>query len=279
MIDSISVEPVPSGPVPVVGASGWRLAEQDGYLVAVAGGDEIWVVDDVPGTVLEELTACWSERPPTPDQLSTAARYAVDQLRAVGVFTTPTALGTRPRLALTWAGAPAPTMIDTVRRLCHDLDWPEPGETAQPADLVIMVRTSATLADTARRAAPLLEAGKPHLLVELSSARTIALGPFVVPGHTACIGCLTGRVASRWGDPRPPERPRVAEPTGATTAAGLLMHQIRRATEGSFELVDATVAIDLDTLESRRSPCLRSAQCAYCADRSSDGRVDLPWVR
>ncbi len=48
----------------VIGDPGWRLFEQDGLLVASAGTDEVWLVDDVPGTVLDELAPCWSEAPP-----------------------------------------------------------------------------------------------------------------------------------------------------------------------------------------------------------------------
>jgi bacteriocin biosynthesis cyclodehydratase domain-containing protein len=265
--------------VPVVGAPGWRLAEQDGYLVAVAGADEIWVIDDVPGTIVEELAACWTGRPPSPDQLSAPARHAVEQLRTIGVFGAVNTIPVRPRLAIRWAGSPLPTMINTITSLCRELDWPEPITESDPADLVIMIRTSATLAETAELSGRLTASGRIQLLCDLASARTIALGPLVVPGHTACIGCLTGRVASRWGDPQPPDRPRATEPAAAGTAAGLLMHHIRRATEGSFDLVDATVALDLDSLVSRRSPCLRSAQCAHCSHRVDDGRVELPWAR
>ena len=106
----------------------------------------------------------------------------------------------------------------------------------------------------------------------------LALGPFVVGGHTACIGCLAGRVSQRWGDPLPPEQPRAAGPIGARIAAGMIMQQLVLATAGRLPLINATVAVDLDSLESTRSPCLRSASCPHCAPIVTDGRITLPWA-
>ena len=263
---------------PVIGAAGWRLAEQNGYLVAIAGADEVWVVDDVPGEIATELAACWSDRPPTADRLSAPARLAVEQLRAVGVFGSASRIGTRPRLAVLWAGAEAPELFDRLRALCHSLDWPEPSTDPDQAEVQLIVRTSATLEQTAALAATSMRGATPQFLCDLGSARTVALGPFVVPGHTACIGCLSARIAQRWGDPAPPTRPGAAGPGGSGVAAALLCHQIELAISGRFTLVDRTISIDLDSLESQSSPCLRSAYCQVCADLVSDGRVALPWT-
>lgn len=275
---------------PIVADPGWRLSDQDGYLVAIAGADEVWVVDDVPGSVAAELAGCWSDQPPTPEQLSAQALLAVDQLRPLGVFGAAGSPTGRIGIGLRWADEPLPELTGALADLCAEHGWPMPVELADDrgggagdhdgtgCDIEIVVRTSATMIDTAARAAVGLAADRLQLLCDLASARTIALGPLVVPGHTACIGCLAGRVSQRWGDPQPPARPGATGPVGVRVAAGLIMQQLTDAVSGRCRLIDATVALDLESLRSQRSPCLRSAACPHCAPIVTDGRVALPWA-
>ncbi|UFU07070.1 TOMM precursor leader peptide-binding protein [Ruania halotolerans] len=280
------ITPAPTRARTIVGAPGWRVSDEGGYLVATAGPDEIWVVDDVPGTIAAELAGCWSPEPPTPADLSPAALLAVEQLRAIGVFGTPVMLSPLA-LALRFAGTDSPDFRAAFAALCRMHGWrlfdhvdqPDGGRPSSVDVVTIVVRTTATLAATAQLTGELVRAGDLHLLCDLSSAHTLALGPFVAPGHSACVGCLAGRVQSRWGDPAPPSTPGAASGAGAQAAAGLLAHQLRLAVEGRFPLVDACVSIDLDSLESGRSPCLRSAQCSLCGGIVTDGRLSLPWAR
>ncbi|WP_195909037.1 TOMM precursor leader peptide-binding protein [Microlunatus sp. Gsoil 973] len=259
------------------------MITQNGYLIATAGADETWVVDDVAGRVVAELAACWSDRPPTFDQLSRAAALAVEQLRPVGVFGPPNTLPATPQIAIRFCGDPVPVFTETLTALNHDQGWPEPlTDDIGTADLEVVVRSSGTLVEAAELGGPLLHENRIHLLCDLAAASTIAVGPLVVPGHTACLGCLTGRIANRWGDPPTPDRPGATGRTGATTAAGIVARQLQLAVEESrFPLIDATVAVDLDTLQANHSPCLTLPRCPYCAElrnMSSDGRVVLPWV-
>lgn len=267
---------------PVVGDPRWRLVTQNGYLIATAGSDETWVVDDVSGDVITELAGCWSERPPTRDQLSRPALLAIEQLRAVGVFGPVNTIPAQPQVAVAWSGDPVPVFTSTLAALCRDHGWPDPMINSAAADLTVVVRSNAALAETAGVGAELVRQGRVHLLCDLAAARTIALGPFVVPGHTACLGCLAGRIGHRWGDPTPPLRPGATTRDSATTAAGLVAHQLRIAVEqGRFPLVDATISLDLDTLTGDQSPCLTLPQCPSCAqlrNRPDDGRVVLPWA-
>ncbi|SEE89821.1 TOMM precursor leader peptide-binding protein [Ruania alba] len=273
----------PASDRPVVGAPGWRLSDEGGYLVATAGPDEVWVVDDVPGTIADELAACWSPEPPTPAGLSPAARLAVEQLRAIGMFGTPVTLSPLT-LALAFAGADSPDFRTAFAGLCHTQGWqlsqdrPDGGPPGAADVVTVVVRTTATMQATAELTSPLVRSGALHVLCDLSSAHTVALGPFVAPGHSACVGCLAGRVQSRWGDPAPPEEPGAASLPGSQVAAGLLARQLELAVAGRFPLVDACVSIDLDTLDAGRSPCLRSAQCGWCGGVVTDGRLSLPWA-
>lgn len=268
---------------PVVGDPRWRLFTQNDYLIATAGSDELWVVDDVPADVASELAVCWSERPPTIDQLSRPAALAVEQLRAVGVFGPQNTVGSRPRVAVVWSGDPVPGFAASLAEICADHDWPPPVlDPESAADLTVVVRTTGSLTETGELAGRLVWQDRIHLLCDLAAARTIAVGPLVVPGHTACLGCLAGRIANRWGDPPTPARPAVTAGAGPVVAAGLVGHHVRLAAEESrFPLVDATVSLELDTLRGDHSPCLTLPQCPYCAgfrDSVDDGRVVLPWA-
>lgn len=268
---------------PVVGDPRWRLFTQNGYLIATAGSDEVWVVDDVSGDVATELSACWTERPPQLDQLSRAAVLAVEQLRAVGVFGPQNTVPFRPQAGVIFSGDPVPAFTSALARLCRDQGWPEVlNDPIERVDLTVVLRSTGSLAETAELGRRLLHAGRIHLLCDLAAARTIAVGPFVVPGHSACLGCLVGRLGNRWGDAPAPPRPGATGTIGATTAAGLVAHHLRLAAEDNrFPLVDATVSLELDTLRGDQSPCLTLPRCPSCAElrgTAADGRVVLPWA-
>lgn len=293
---------------PVVGDPAWRLLEQDGRLVATAGSDEVWVVDDAPGTVLTELAACWGPTPPLPDQLSPQARLAVEQLRSVGALGPRVELPAEAQVATVALGAPEPGWDAALEAALRETGWrttepgaggagsgepgavggpgttDEPGPTDEPgaaggadaADVLVAVRTTARWAQVAEAAAAWVRTGRLHLVVDLAAAHTVAVGPFCVPGHTACAGCLAARVMARWGDPEPPARPGATRPAGLSVAAGLVASQLEQATRGDFPLVDRTAAVDLRTASSTTSPCLRTPRCP-CSELVTDGRVELPW--
>ncbi|MFD1148772.1 hypothetical protein, partial [Saccharothrix hoggarensis] len=135
-------------------------------------------------------------------------------------------------------------------------------------DVVLVVRTTGTLADLVALREP-----KPHLLLDLAYHHTASLGPFVVPGASACLGCLAVRARYRWGDPEPPARP-----AATTTDFPLLWakHAITRLAAGSLALLDRVVTLHLDEFTTTAEDVLPAADCEVCP-RLDVGRVDLPW--
>lgn len=250
----------------IVGNPAWRVLDQDGVLVVTGGADEICFVDDVPGSVAAELAACWSAQPPTRDQLSPDARRAVTQLEPLGVLTPRVRLAATPVLGFEGDDVGlAPLVTDL-------LGWPTEG----PTEFGIWVRASSPWRDasTGNR----LNAGTPHLIVDLAASHTIAIGPLVIPGHTSCVSCLAGRVAMRWGDPEPPSAPGAAARPALEIAAGLVAWQAQQVVQGNYALANRTASLDLTTLASTISPVLPSASCPQCGDLGGDGRVRLPWA-
>lgn len=258
-------------PLRAVGDPQWRLFEQDGLLLASAGTDEVWLVDDVPGTVAAELSACWSEHPPVPASLSPQAQLGLAQLRSLGAIRPEATLGSNPSVGLIVVGAPVAGLVDALGAL-------RPIVEARDAEVVVLVRTSARWDDLLATAGGLVNDNVVHLFVDLAAHHTVSLGPLVAPGHSACVGCLASRVAWRWGDPPVPAEPGAADASAAAVVAGLVHRQLDLLATGRFELVDRTVSLDLATLVSTSSPCLRTARCTLCADVVTDGRLDLPWL-
>lgn len=256
----------------IVGNPAWRLVDDDGYLVVTAGADEVWVVDDVPGSIASELARCWTPNPPHSAELSGQAARAVEQLRALGAVGPDVALPPQPRLGLAWCGEPVDALDAALRRA-----WPTWTTPRHPPDLLVVVRTTGTLHSLADAAPAWVRTGVVHLLADLAAEHTIALGPLVVPGHTACVGCAAGRIAARWGDPPPPAQPLATSAAPVLTVAGLIVHQLGRVLAGHYDLVDRVVSLDLDSLALTSSPCLRASACPSCGGVASDGRLELPW--
>lgn len=258
-------------PLPAIGDPRWRLFEQDGLLLASAGTDEVWLIDDVPGSDAAELAQCWSAHPPFPSDLSPRARLALAQLRSLGAVRPEFDPGPEPTVGMIIVGTPVAGLADSIAA------W-RPFVPPEGADVVVLVRTSARWDQVVAVAADLVERNVVHLFVDLAAQHTISLGPLVVPGHSACAGCLASRVGWRWGDPPLPVEPGATDGSAGAVVAGLVHRQLDLLTAGRFELVDRCVSLDLATLVSTSSPCLRTARCSICADVVTDGRLTLPWL-
>ncbi|ONI88450.1 hypothetical protein ALI22I_19015 [Saccharothrix sp. ALI-22-I] len=242
----------------------WRAQIQDEGLVVHAGADLAYLLPDVPSAEARVLVELFepvlrgSARPLDPEQLTAPVRAHLPQLRSLGAL--------RP------AGLPAP---DKPLNVGVRVVGAEPAglgrhfdrNSAQP-DVVLIVRTTGTLRDLAELREP-----KPHLLLDLAYHHTASLGPFVVPGASACLGCLAVRARHRWGDPEPPARP------AATTADFPFLwakHAIDRLAAGSLALLDRVVTLHLDEFTTTAEDVLPAADCDVCP-RFEVGRVELPW--
>ncbi|WP_205471116.1 TOMM precursor leader peptide-binding protein [Nocardioides sp. SYSU D00038] len=138
-----------------------------------------------------------------PDTASLAALRALDALRAAGlVRDLPVPSGVRVAL----------DAADPVRReLAAALG--ECGLTVDddgPARLVVVARPGPAVRDDLDA---LMRAGTDHLVLQ-GTPRGVLVGPYVVPGVTACLRCVDARLAER--DPR----------------RGLVVDQVARASRG-----------------------------------------------
>lgn len=244
----------------------WHAQVRDEGLVVYAGADLAYLIPDLPRAVAVALAGLFEPvlrgvaRTVDESRLGEPVRRHVAQLRTLGALrpaglpndeARPTGVGTR------FVGeAPA----GLVERLPHN-DEP---------DLLLVVRTTGTLVDLVEVAR---ETTVPHLLLDLAYHHTAAIGPFVVPGAGACLGCLAVRAGRRWGDPPPPPRP------GAVSQdfpISLALQAIKNIRNGSLALLDAVVTVNLDEFTTTRESVLPAAGCEICPALHV-GRVSLPW--
>jgi len=256
----------------LIADDGWRATARAEGLVVTAGADLVYLLPDVSDVDARAVAAVF-EQPSAfePDALPAPARALLPTLRGLGALR-PAALPTptRPRelaVAVQLVGTDPGGLLDTLAGELRVVD-------AAQADLRLVVRTTGSLRDLMDVAARLATEDAVHLLLDLAHHHTVVIGPLVVPGAGACLGCLAVRAANRWGDPPAPERPGAAvEPRWPAALAG---HSVRRIGAGSLALLQRSVAHHLDELTATAEDVLPSADCPQCATATT-GRLRLPW--
>lgn len=240
---------------------GWTIEAAAGAITVTAGADEVFVLEDLREAVPAEVVGLWNAGV-APGRLSTAARAALDQLVLLGAVA-PVPVPPAPPLAVAvaFAGTPYPALLGAL----HDsIDRNDAMVVAAPGDagLVVWVRTTATLADAAEAA--IAQTTTPYVFVDVAYHHTVSLGPLVVPDETACLACLAGWVAARWGDPVPPAEPEASR--RAPLVAGLASVELERVAAGTSELANRTVSLDLRRWRIVDETLLRLPWCAACGD-------------
>ncbi len=275
----------------------WTLFTQDALLVLSGGGDEVYVVDEAVGdkTIARVMSAYQAAS--LADLLDDPeCGAAVRQLRRMGAIVPSDALLRGSRFSLRWLGTPQATLLDALRAAPEtDPASPRYVETDAQADLLLVLRTTATWQETLlsyTATPPML----PHLFIDASHHRTLSIGPFVVPGQTACVACLGNRVAHRWGDPTLPELPLAA--SRHALMAALILQAVSSApasqdapsgealptSAGTMLLpfLEHALSLNLNTLATRRDRVFQLPGCPACrvlaAPAIPAGRLNLPWA-
>ncbi|RZL64508.1 MAG: hypothetical protein EOP81_08100 [Variovorax sp.] len=177
------------------------------------------------------------------------------------------------RHAVLWLGDVLPWLDEGLREGCA-----AEGETP---DLVLVIRSNCNWQDALARyadAAP----QQPHLLVDLAYHHTVSLGPYVVPGDTACVACLGHRVAHRWGDLPMPAAPAVQQHEALVTALVRQALHGEPGTAARLAWVERVVSLDLRSLASTQDRVFRHPWCPVCSAQPHDdagaGSLALPWI-
>lgn len=255
----------------------WALFSQthaQRQLLLVSGGaDELYVVDeaDTPG-IIERILAHWHSDTLPSLQNDDECGPAVRQLLRLGVLAPESSVLAVQRYALGWLGAPLPDLVAAFE--AHAGDGLQ-RVSVEEAELVVLIRHGRgweqALADY-RAQMP----RQPHLLVDLSYHHTLALGPYVVPGQSACVYCLGNRVLRRWGDAAIPPQPAVATlPARIAALVAPLLDQPQLL----LGYLERSIWLDLHRLHGERDRVPRLPWCPACG--TGYGRLPaplaLPW--
>lgn len=255
----------------------WILLVQQGLLLASGGSDEIYVVDEIANaTAAERLHAAWREGVAGDLREEAACGAAVRQLVRMGILVPEQACAPRGKFALRWWGEPLAAVQADLARLAGFTTREE------EADCWVILRTDASweacLAQYKQGANAL-----PHLFVDVAYHHTMCVGPYVVPGETACISCMGSRVAHRWGDIALPATPRAAsEPALIAALVAQLLGAVQEEPSGALlHYLERVVSLNLTTLESRTERVFRLPICPVChpdGAHNAVGKLNLPWV-
>ncbi len=261
----------------------WTLFAHQGHLLVTGGADETYVVDEA-GTVdaQDRLLAAWRTGAVTMADLPASARAAARQLQRLGALVPARATLPAPTWAIAWLDTPDPDLQQALQQP-GPLAWVEE---AADADAVLVIRRHADW-QTALAAYAANPPRAPHLFLDLAYHHTLCLGPYVVPGETACVACLGARIAHRWGDAPVPALPRTAADTAL--AAALIRQRLTQtlhtsdgpAHAGWLPLLERSISLNLHTLVSQQARVFRLPWCAVCASDAGQVRAEplpLPWL-
>ena len=248
-------------PVALRPSAAWRLTEQDGHVLVSGGADANYLVEAPSREAAAEIVKAWQATALDRATLSPDANRLVDVLVTARVveldLTSPS-----QRVGVRFVGTPDRALA---ARLKTSSDW----------DLLLVIRTNGQLAQLT--GCEILGLDRAHMLVDLAFNHVISFGPLVIPGETACLSCLAGRLSAYWGDEAPPARPAIAERTDLI--ASLIEVQVEQAFQGRSQLINQTLAYDLDEHEVKRNRVYKLPDCPRCGEADpNDGRIALPWA-
>lgn len=243
----------------------WVTYVHNGYLFVSAGADRVYLIDELNSEQVSRFYIGYQQNAWHSLTQEPACHAVIEKLVTLGALYYARPVRQALRVAVQWAGEPSQIFIEWFDLLCkRRADIEIVASTLLDVDLVLVIRTNDTLQNAS---AGTSNEVRPHLLIDLAYHSTLVVGPFVVPGQTACLGCITGRLIHLWGDMQPPEQP--AMNTHIELAVAVIMEHIEIfRTRGTMNaLVGNTWALDITTWESRFHPVFRLPWCPICAKR------------
>lgn len=244
-------------------------------LLLVSGGaDELYVVDeaDTPA-VIDRILDHWQNDTLALLQEDADCGPAVRQMIRLGVLAPLQAVRKVRRYALDWLGEPLPGLAEAFDQ--HTGADLQRVDAPADAELLVLVRHGLGWEQALTRYRAQMPA-QPHLLLDLSYHHTLALGPYVVPGQSACVYCLGNRVLRRWGDAAVPVMPAVAaQPARIAALVAPLLDQPQLL----LGYLERSVWLDLHRLHGERDRVLRLPWCPACQSGEAvlPAPLSLPW--
>lgn len=238
----------------------WSAAVDDGALILSGGADQLLALQGVDRSTATEIAELWSGGP---QPASRRGLEIAGQLADLGILRRTLATAAPLRVAVAGSSDLSAAIRTVLAKMLI------PAVAGDEADLMIFVRTSGRLVDVyADGVLP----RTPHLLIDAAYHHTFSIGPLVVPGDTACLACLAGRIGNRWGDPPSPERPAVQRSLALLAEIAAL--EVERIASGDLGLAGQTVAYDFERRRIVSGNVYSLPWCPVCGSRDEgDGRI------
>lgn len=270
-----------------INSPAWTLLEQahDGHmlLVLTGGADETYIVDEaVSDTCVQRVFQAWQNQSLSLLMDDPECGAAARQIHRVGALVPPRALAEVNRFSVAWLGDPCEALMPALTTMMAEYrialpdDVPrDVGAGANIDDLLLVVRTNAQWACALSTYAALRPRQR-HLFIDIAYHHTVSIGPYVVPGETACVACLGHRVAHRWGDLQGPAKPAMSSRPQSVAS---LLAPLLTAPGGLLPFLEHSVSLNLQTLSSVRDKVFQLPGCPVCEGRhdSPAGALNLPW--
>ena len=243
-------------------------------LLVSGGVDETYWVDELQSDEgAKRVLAAWQANSLHALRDDPECGAAVRQLRRLGALLPQAALQSVQHFSLHWWGAPdAAWQAELDRQLgtsagAHAAPTlRRVGAEASEADAIrVYVRTTASWIESLR---PYCEAHSPHVhvLIDLAYHHSLVLGPWVVPGQTACLACMGLRTVRRWGDGAVAEQPLASAHPALSVAMLLQLLREAASVAGQAAWVEHSVQLDLRTLQTQRVRVYRQPWCPACSN-------------
>lgn len=232
----------------------WRIAVQDTELLVYGGEDAIFTIDLAGSreSFFDHLTGGMKFEA---DDLSSGDKIVLEQLLSAQIITPVLEVSKQsPRVKII-------CRQENIEKLCTDSGIPITA--SDKYDLLILIRTSETFSDFLREN-HYAQLTKPHLLLDLAFNHIISIAPLVFPGVTACVACLEGRLAKRWGDTQPPPRPRATNELANLAIEWLATELKKIFDDEDYSLVNKTVVFDVQNRTMTTNKLLTVPLCPYC---------------
>ncbi len=253
----------------------WRISENsDGFLSVHAGADETYIIDDLEKEDQELIFNCFEKNNFTPilGDMKESVQKVFQKLVMAGVVV----LGEGEkkdaalRVAVVYCGGQESTFL----KECSEIKITD----QENAEIVVVLRLGGLLKDAALDSRTI---NLPHLFVDVAYHHMLSIGPMVFPGETACVNCLVGRVAERWGDEETPEYSRSG--SHAEIISAILLERLREYKERRTMpmLINNIWSFDIDKLTARYDPVFRLPWCTRCfpdVSMQRGGSFELPWM-
>ena len=240
----------------------WAVSHSDGALILSGGAGELLALEAIDADTAAEIAGLWSggPQPRTRRALEVAA-----QLADLGILHRRLMVTVPPRIAISGTGE----LTTAIRSVLAERLSARIG--SDDADLLVLVRSGGRLVDLYRAGVlPVI----PHLLIDAAYHHTFSIGPLVVPGDTACLACLAGRIGHRWGDPPAPERPAVQR--NLALLADITALEVGKIIAGDLGLAGQTIAYDFERRRVIKGSVYRLPWCPVCGDGGEpEGRIVL----